>query len=50
MAAQTLQDASTRVTILEAEDEVGGRMRTDRVGGGVFDHGVQFFIARRPLH
>jgi renalase len=46
VAAQTLQDAGTRVTVLEAEDEVGGRMRTDRVGGGVFDHGAQFFTAR----
>ena len=34
MAAQTLQDAGARVTVLEAEDKVGGRMRTDRVGGG----------------
>jgi renalase len=46
VAAQTLQDAGVRVTILEAEDKVGGRMRTDRVGGGVFDHGAQFFTAR----
>ena len=46
VAAQTLQDAGTRVTVLEAEDEVGGRMRTDRVGNGVFEHGAQFFTAR----
>ncbi|HKH76409.1 MAG TPA: FAD-dependent oxidoreductase, partial [Rubrobacteraceae bacterium] len=46
VAAQTLQDAGTRVAVLEAEDKVGGRMRTDRVGGGVFDHGAQFFTAR----
>ncbi len=46
VAARTLQDSGTRVTVLEAEDKVGGRMRTDRVGGGVFDHGAQFFTAR----
>jgi predicted NAD/FAD-dependent oxidoreductase len=46
LAARTLQDAGTRVTVLEAEAKVGGRMRTDRVGGGVFDHGAQFFTAR----
>jgi renalase len=46
VAAQTLQDTGNRVTVLEAEEKVGGRMRTDRVGGGVFDHGAQFFTAR----
>ena len=50
VAAQTLQGAGTRVTVLEAEDEVGGRMRTDRVGNGVFDHGAILHRARRPLH
>jgi renalase len=46
VAAQTLQDAGVRVTVLEKEEKVGGRMRTDLVGDGVFDHGAQFFTVR----
>lgn len=46
IAAQTLQDAGVNVTVLESEPKVGGRMRTDRVGDAVFDHGAQFFTAR----
>jgi len=45
-AARTLQDAGVRVTVLEREEKVGGRMRTDTVRGGVFDHGAQFFTVR----
>ena len=46
VAARTLSDAGVRVTILESEHKVGGRMRTDRVRDGVFDHGAQFFTVR----
>ncbi len=46
VAAHALQDASVRVTVLEKEDKVGGRMRTDLVDDGVFDHGAQFFTVR----
>ena len=46
VAARTLQDAGISVTILEREEKVGGRMRTDRVGEGIFDHGAQFFTVR----
>src|SRR5919107_6052412 len=46
VAARALQDAGMRVTILEKEEKVGGRMRTDRVEEGVFDHGAQFFTVR----
>ena len=46
VAARALQDAGMRVTILEKEEKVGGRMRTDRVQEGVFDHGAQFFTVR----
>ncbi len=45
-AARTLSEANVRVTILEKEERVGGRMRTDRVGEGVFDCGAQFFTVR----
>ena len=46
VAGRTLSDAGVRVTILEKEEKVGGRMRTDNVGEGVFDHGAQFFTVR----
>ena len=45
-AARKLEDAGVRVTVLEKEGKVGGRMRTDFLNGGVFDHGAQFFTAR----
>jgi renalase len=46
VAARTLQDAGVRVTVLEKEEKVGGRMRTDLLDDGVFDHGAQFFTIR----
>lgn len=46
VAARTLKDAGVRVTVLEKEEKVGGRMRTDVVENGVFDHGAQFFTVR----
>lgn len=46
VAARTLTDAGMRVTVLEKEDKVGGRMRTDLIEDGVFDHGAQFFTIR----
>ncbi len=46
VAARTLEDAGIRVTILEREEKIGGRMRTDLLDGGVFDHGAQFFTVR----
>src|SRR3954454_11652163 len=45
-AARTLTDADVRVTVLEKEQKVGGRMRTDLLEDGVFDHGAQFFTVR----
>ncbi len=44
--ARKLEEVGVRVTVLEKEDKVGGRMRTDLLGGGVFDHGAQFFTVR----
>ena len=45
-AARKLEDAGVRITVLEKEGKVGGRMRTDLLDGGVFDHGAQFFTVR----
>ena len=46
VAARTLEEAGVRATVLEKEEKVGGRMRTDRLEDGVFDHGAQFFTVR----
>jgi renalase len=46
IAARTLQGAGVHVTVLEKEEKVGGRMRTDLVDDGIFDHGAQFFTVR----
>ncbi len=36
-----LQRSGVEVTVLEASDRVGGRMKTDSVNGFLFDHGFQ---------
>lgn len=46
LAATELKAAGWRVVVLDKGRGVGGRMATRRVGGGVFDHGTQFFTAR----
>jgi renalase len=46
IAAQRLAGAGMRVTVLEKENKVGGRMRTDRIEDAVFDYGAQFFTVR----
>lgn len=46
LAARELVSAGWRVVVLEEGRGVGGRMATRRFGGGVFDHGAQFFTAR----
>lgn len=45
-AARKLEEAGLHVAVLEKEGKVGGRMRTDLLNGGVFDHGAQFFTTR----
>lgn len=46
VAARTLEEAGVRVAVFEKEEKVGGRMRTDLLDRGVFDHGAQFFTVR----
>jgi predicted NAD/FAD-dependent oxidoreductase len=45
-AARTLGAAGVPVTVLEAEEAVGGRMTTRTFSGGVFDVGAQFFTVK----
>ena len=44
--ARTLVQAGHRVTLLEAEAAVGGRMATRETPFGTFDHGAQYFTVR----
>jgi renalase len=46
MAAVRLQSQGKRVTVLEKDRTVGGRIATLAIGGGLADHGAQFFTAR----
>jgi phytoene dehydrogenase-like protein len=47
-AARTLQQAGREVVVLEASDDVGGRVRTDRVDGFLLDRGFQVLLTAYP--
>lgn len=47
-AATTLQRSGRDVLVLEASDDVGGRVRTDRVGGFLLDRGFQVLLTAYP--
>lgn len=46
--ARDLHHAGLRVTLLEASDGVGGRVRTDQVDGFLLDRGFQVVLAGYP--
>ncbi len=48
LAARELNRKGMTTVVLDKARGVGGRMATRRIGGGVFDHGAQFFAARDP--
>lgn len=43
-----LQERGVPVTVLEADDEVGGRVRTDEVNGFLLDRGFQVLLTAYP--
>jgi phytoene dehydrogenase-like protein len=47
--AVTLHEAGVPVIVLEASDGVGGRVRTDELGGFLLDRGFQVFLDAYPL-
>ncbi|RKN38344.1 protoporphyrinogen oxidase [Streptomyces hoynatensis] len=47
-AAHQLLAAGLRVTLLEASDRLGGKLRTGRVAGVQVDLGAESILARRP--
>lgn len=47
-AAMTLAEAGCRVTLLEASDRVGGRVRTEHVGDACVELGAEFVHGRPP--
>lgn len=46
--ALRLQQAGIQSTIVEASDQVGGRVRTDRTEGFLLDRGFQIFLTAYP--
>jgi renalase len=48
LAGARLQAAGWQVTILEQQEQPGGRLRSERRGDAVFDTGAQFFSVRAP--
>lgn len=46
--ARRLTEANVPVLVLEAQDQVGGRVRTDRMDGFLLDRGFQVFLTACP--
>lgn len=47
-AAKHIAAAGKKVTIVEASDDVGGRVRSDYIDGFILDRGFQVFIEAYP--
>jgi protoporphyrinogen oxidase len=47
-AAIELEKAGFKPTILEASDSIGGRVKTDNMGGYLLDHGFQVLLTAYP--
>jgi protoporphyrinogen oxidase len=47
-AADALLDGGATVTVIEAADAVGGKLRVSEVGGIAVDEGAESFLRRRP--
>jgi predicted NAD/FAD-dependent oxidoreductase len=47
-AARVLQSEGVSAVVVDKGRSVGGRMATRRIGGGLADHGAQFFTVRDP--
>lgn len=48
VAALRLQQAGARVTVFESGNRVGGKLRSETVGGDSLDVGAEAFLRRRP--
>ncbi|GAB4479546.1 MAG: FAD-dependent oxidoreductase [Anaerolineae bacterium] len=48
MAGRALRAAGRPALLVDKGRSVGGRLATRRIGGGLADHGAQFFTARTP--
>ena len=48
VAARELAAHDVHVILVDKGRSVGGRLATRRIGGGLLDHGAQFFTARTP--
>lgn len=47
-AAHRLVEAGSRVTVLEATDRLGGKLRAGEIAGAPVDFGAESMLARRP--
>ncbi|MCS3780043.1 protoporphyrinogen oxidase [Tsukamurella ocularis] len=48
VAALRLQEAGARVTVFESGNRVGGKLRSETIGGERLDVGAEAFVRRRP--
>ncbi len=49
VAAKELENYHLKVLVIDADDRVGGRLKTDKVDGFTLDHGFQVLLNAYPL-